>query len=174
MRLGKAITAAITAHAAIVDAHHTPAAITTGRTPSDTLRNSNDTERTTGSTSYVKVKEILLNADLDAVRVNFDLKSGGTGGYDVKGRVYKNGSPIGTERTTTSNSYTTYPEDFTGFVSGDLIQIYACTPGGERDPYVQNFRLCYDHAVVGMEGHTLQAALATDTDPTISTTNQDP
>ena len=38
----------------------------------ETLRNSNDTEKSTQSSTYVKLKEVLLNADLPNCTIKFD------------------------------------------------------------------------------------------------------
>jgi hypothetical protein len=110
----------------------------------DELRNSNDTQKTTTSTSYVKLKETKLGtvpAGLTSIRISFDLN--GNGGT-VYARVYRNGAAIGTERSTTSVSPVTFTEDFTTttWAANDLIQLYAhvVTSG---TVYVQNFRFYY-------------------------------
>jgi len=61
-------------------------------------------------------------------RITFTLTNGG--GADVAhARIYRNGSAVGTDRTTTSSA--AFSEDITGWVSGDLIQIYQYNnPGG--------------------------------------------
>ncbi|GAJ20780.1 unnamed protein product, partial [marine sediment metagenome] len=124
MRLGKAIAAAIATHAAIFDAHHTPPTPLAPVEASDVVRNSNDTQRETSSTSYVKLKEVLFNADLNACRITFEgARCTGSAG-NVKLRIYKNGIAIGTEQQFVNPTFQLKSEDFTGFVSGDLIQIY--------------------------------------------------
>lgn len=139
--------------------------------PSDTLRNSNDAEKTTNSTSYIKLKECLLNADLPGCRIKFSLKADS---YTAYGRVYKNGVAIGTERSQGGGAATEYSEDFTGFVSGDLIQIYAKNSDVSGLTRIKDFRFYYNQMVVSLAGDTLITALSTTTDPTISMTNQDP
>lgn len=132
-------------------------------TPSENLKNSNDTQKYTHSQTYVKLKEIKLNQDLPACRIKFDLEGHSyVGEQYAYARIYKNGVAIGTERSvymgaTGATTSATFSEDFTGFVKGDLIQLYAYTPGdGNAYAAVRNFRLYYD---VGLG---------------ISTTNQDP
>jgi len=73
------------------------------------------------NTSYAKAKELIVGRDGGA-RIVFTMlaNSGGT----AYGKIYKNGVAIGTERSTTSSTYVTFSEDFTGFVQGDLIQLY--------------------------------------------------
>ncbi len=139
---------------------------------SDTLRNSNDTEKTTDSQTYVKLKEVLLNADLAVCRIKFGIKRGVT--YTACGRIYKNGAAIGTERTVNSDTYQTYSEDFAGFLSGDLIQIYCKVNDPLADIWVNNVRFYYSEAVTDLVAVTLASSLLSTTDPTISVTNQDP
>ncbi len=122
---------------------------------SDTLRNSNDTEKVTVLQAYTKLKEIKLDGALPACRIKLDLRSGGSSG-NAHGRIYKNGVAIGTERVNTTGSYVTYSEDFTGFVLNNLIQIY-CYGLTDNAGVTQNMRIYYDIDIVA-----------------ISTTNQDP
>jgi len=140
---------------------------------SDKLRSSNDTERTTESTSYVKLKEILLNGNISACRIKFDLKVGNI--YNVcYGRVYKNGVAIGTERNTSSNSYITFSEDFSPLISGDLLQIYIKLVYGGYSPltvYVANFRIYYNRYFPKILDLNPETPFELET---VSTTNQDP
>ena len=86
----------------------------------DVLYQSADTERTTSNTTYTKVKEIAVYRPGD-YRIKFDLKTS-DGSLYGNGKVYKNGTPIGTERT--AGVYTTFSEDISGWSAGDLIQLY--------------------------------------------------
>ena len=141
---------------------------------SDDLRNSNDAERSSGLVSWEKKKETKLNANLPpngACRVKFDLRSGGAGSV-VYGRIYKNGVAIGTEQSSTSTAYATFSEDFTGFVSGDLIQVYIY--GADSIVYTRNLRFYYHWQTSKLSLHPLVNPLAVTSDPTISMTNQDP
>jgi hypothetical protein len=141
-----------------------------GLVVSDTLRNSNDTQRDqTGNGVYTKKKETKLNANLSAVRIKFD---GYTDIEGPKARLYKNGVAIGTERTL-ATSWTTYSEDFSGFVANDLIQVYVQGEAA-KTASVKNLRFYYSYqlTVIGLD--TLSTPLAVTTDPTISMTNQDP
>lgn len=140
---------------------------------STTVRNSNDTERSSTALSYTKKKETRLNASLRAVRVSFDLH--GTATSKAYGKVYVNGVAVGSEHNTSSTTYVTYTEDLSvGYVSGDLIQVYIYTASGANAAYVRNFRLEYDAAITEIGAYTLQTSLACTADPTISVTNQDP
>jgi len=137
----------------------------------DTLRNSNDLEKSTNSIgTYVKIKETKLNADLVACRIKFYLRTTGTTGY---GRIYKNGAAIGTERSVPTATPNTFSEDFTSFVTNDLIQVYAYVSDGNAT-YVSNLRFYYSKYITAIQADTLSTDLLTTTDPTISMTNQDP
>lgn len=109
-----------------------------GYSVSDNLIISADTERTTNSTTYVKLKEIQIGYN-GFYRTKFDLKKGTSTGY---GRIYKNGVAYGTEQTDLTGSYATKSEDL-AFVAGDTIELWART-GGSGDVYVQNFRIYGD------------------------------
>ena len=103
----------ITTHKAAASAH------LDGLTPlvSDTLQHSNDASKTTTSwPSYVKLKEMKLNAPLAACRIKFDLD--GDGGA----------SPA------------TKSEDFAGFAKDDLIQIYGRYSGIGELAYAQIYK----------------------------------
>ena len=140
---------------------------------SDNLKNSNDTARSvTNSFPYVKYKEIKLNVDLGACRIKFSLIGPGPSGDYTFGRIYKNGVAIGTERGATNSSFSTFSEDFTGFVINDLIQIY-CYKNSAGNGTIQNFRFYYDGKVDKIGGWDNLTEIRVAIDP-ISMTNQDP
>jgi hypothetical protein len=115
-------------------------------TASDNLKASADTERTEGyNTSFAKKKEIIARVG-GTIRVKFDLKFGGPAG-NARAVVYINGAAVGTERTTTSTSYTTYSEDIK-VAPYDKVQLYARHDwnDGASIAYVRNFRLYWDKA----------------------------
>lgn len=106
---------------------------------SEVLRVSADTERTVTLTAYTRTKEIRVDY-YGTYRVKFDLRQG-TAGYNAYARIYRNGVAYGTERITSSSTYTTYTEDLI-FYPGDLVQLYQ-----RIDSYTsiaRNFRLYYD------------------------------
>lgn len=112
----------------------------------DTLRTSADTERSkTDDETYTKVKECQVKR-YGTLRIKFDLKwNGGGGASNVSARIYKNGSAVGTERTTNSTTYVTYSEDISGWEPNDLCQLYYKTGGVSGNQVsTQNFRLYYD------------------------------
>ena len=115
-----------------------------GQIPQDGLKDfatgsarihASDTGRDETSTSYIKKKEILISRD-GVLNVYFGLASSNPLGT-AYGRIYKNGSPVGTERTTTTSN--AWSEDIT-VARGDLLQLYSKV----ESPYtstVSNFRL---------------------------------
>jgi len=115
---------------------------------SDTLQTSADTEQSTTSGSYAKLKEILVLFP-GTYRIKFDAKSAiASTSY---GRIYKNGTAYGTEQTVTSiNTYNTYSQDLQVY-AGDLIQLYAYAVGGATTVSVRNFRLYYTKTTYTVE-----------------------
>ena len=128
-----------------------------GASASDSLQESADTERTKtedGST-WEKKKEIV--APLTGIyRVKFDLKQSlqGAGGYSSAGRVYRNGTGIGTIRESSANSYVTYSEDLY-YNTSDLIQVYvqaqySGSGGGANTVNIENFRIYFDYGSIAI------------------------
>ena len=101
------------------------------------------TERTTTSASYVKLKEITVPTN-GTLTIDFDLRTGNPAAA-AYGRIYIDGVAVGTERSTTGVSYTTYSESIT-VVSGEAIQLYAHTTGANTC-YIQSFIFYWDKSV---------------------------
>jgi hypothetical protein len=110
----------------------------------DNLCVSSDGENQTASESYVKTKEIKIYRP-GTYRIKFNLAIIGSG-LTAYGRIYRNGEAVGTERSTSITSWTTFSEDIAGWEEGDLIQLYYHHTGGtgEEGARVQNFRVYYD------------------------------
>ena len=107
----------------------------------DILMVNSITMQTTAVTSYTKVKEIMIGLDGN-IRVSFLLKMSATSGDDTAfGKIYKNGSAVGIERSTQSGNYTTFSEDFTGIIAGDQMQLYLKTTNGIRDSRGAYFKI---------------------------------
>lgn len=85
-----------------------------------------ETGGSTAAGSYTLVYTTPALARSGTLRIVFTLS--GTGGGTRFGRIYKNGSPVGTERST--GGTVTYTEDIAGWVAGDTIQFYAYQSGG--------------------------------------------
>lgn len=107
-------------------------------TASATLKYSANTERSSATTTYIKVKEININVKW-TIRVSFDLKQSWSSWF---WRVYINWSAVWIERNTTSTTYVNYSEDFTVNI-WDLVQLYYKT-WGSWTVFIQNFRMSYD------------------------------
>lgn len=100
-----------------------------------------NTERSSNSESYIKVKEIQI-ASGGTIRISFDLKCA-TVAHEVRARIYKNGVAHGTLQTTTSGVYVTFTEDL-AFSTGDLVQLYYRTEAAAYLVYCRNFKLKAD------------------------------
>ena len=110
----------------------------------DNLCVSSDGLKTTTSTDGVKAKEIKVYRP-GTYRIKFDLAIIGAE-LTAYGRIYRNGNPIGTERSTTDTSYTTFSEDIANWEEGYPIQLYYHHTGGtgSEGAKVRNFRVYYD------------------------------
>lgn len=93
------------------------------------------------SATPVKIGEIEV-AKNGTLRITFDLRVNSTVGSPTGyGQLYKNGSVIGTLRSTTSTSAVTFSEDISGIVKGDKIQLYVYIDNTSRDVIASNFKL---------------------------------
>lgn len=93
---------------------------------------------------YTKCKEIYLVRG-GTLRIKFDLMRDAAG--EAFGRIYRNGSPVGTERSTfLGDPGVTYSEDIAGWSEGDLCQLYCKNDpgGGGNTVKARNFRLYSD------------------------------
>ena len=82
--------------------------------------------QTTDSTSYVKLKEIKIGGS-GTIRVIFNIRSSGTPHDTAYGKIYRNAGSVGTEQSNGDTSYETFTEDISGWVTGDLLQLYIKT-----------------------------------------------
>lgn len=107
---------------------------------SDSLLLSANTERSTDSTPYIKVKEMRV-ATGGKYRVKFDISATSSSGY---ARIYKNGVAYGTEQFT-GGAYVTKSEDL-NFSAGDSIELWYHGSSGSITTSVKNFRIYGDIA----------------------------
>ncbi|GAI54860.1 unnamed protein product [marine sediment metagenome] len=121
------------------------------------------------------MKEVLLNADLPVCRLKFDLQTQYSA-QDAYAKVYKNGVAIGIQRFEGDSSWETFSQDFAGFESGDLIQIWAYSTNAASEARVKNMRFYYSNFMISIAGFGIVTAdeLEMTEDATISVTNQDP
>jgi hypothetical protein len=143
--------------------------------PSEAVRNVNDAEKSTTSTTPVKVKEMRFNEYAPKIDIYFELRSG-DGTRNAYAQIYLNGTPIGTLRQNNSSTYKGYDEILGPFYAGDLLQIYAWIEPGNTGAYVRYMRLCYSYGVTHFYNKRLASPLffSEDYQAIISVTNQDP
>ena len=98
-----------------------------------------DTEEQTAQTSYTILKQFRITK-AGTLRIKFSLATA-SAGIIAYGRIYKNGSSWGTERSTTKATYTEYSEDLAGWAVGDTIDLYVKTQSGSYAAMVRNFRV---------------------------------
>ena len=131
--------AAIAAHAALSNVHHTPPVDITVATVGDILEQNADTEAGGAyGVTWVKKKEIRLPR-AGAYRIKFDIKCT-VKDETARGKIYRNGVAVGATQSTTSTSYTTKSEDISGWAAGDLCQLYECEVG-TGEVWCRNFRI---------------------------------
>jgi hypothetical protein len=105
----------------------------------DIILASANTERYTYSTTMIKVKEIKIYRE-GTLRIYFEMRAS-LEANRVYAQVYRNGSPVGTLRMTTSESYTGYTEDISGWSPNDLVQLYYRSDSTAIRCYVRNFQI---------------------------------
>ena len=113
---------------------------------SDDLRDSNDSIEAIPGTPYTKIKDIgpVPDGVLDgALRIKFAINETSTG--TSYGRIYRNGVAVGTARSVTSDTYTTYSEDISGWHEGDTIELWGYHSLSGGDGNVKEFRVYCDY-----------------------------
>lgn len=109
----------------------------------DVLLQSSDGSLTVSDADYTKRKSIKIPRP-GVLRIKFTL-TGGSGANQANGRVYRNGSAVGTERLSLASTTTEFSEDISGWTVQDEIQIYCKkTGGGGADGTLTNFRVYAD------------------------------
>lgn len=112
-------------------------------TASDNLKYSADTERTTTSASYSKIKEIQVSYT-GVVRVKYDQKTDNPPQI-AYGKIYINDVATSYENTNNTSTYQTRSNDVQ-IRAGDKVQLYF-NMGGGGTCYIRNFRIYYDKGV---------------------------
>lgn len=111
----------------------------------------NDEDQGVDPGTYTKVKETIWKGQAGAFRIKFSMRS--PGGDLLYGRIYRNGSAIGTERSTSSTSNVEFSEDISGWNNGDLIQVYIYRAAGTGTCYASKLRLCVAAPAIGGQKH---------------------
>ncbi|MCK5012766.1 MAG: hypothetical protein KAS66_03020 [Candidatus Omnitrophica bacterium] len=122
---------------------------------SNDVLHSHDGAIGTQSTTYVKLRTITLNTlspTPSTLRIAFCLRTTGTS-FTAYGRIYKNGSPVGTEQTEDSAEPCDWYYEDISFAQGDTIEIWCKTANASWYCYIDNFR------VLGRVDHTLAEAI---------------
>lgn len=103
---------------------------------------------TTSGPQTTRVKEIVVPQS-GTISVQFDVWNQTYPGETVWGRIYRNGSPIGTQYTVGSDETweTKGPEDISGWSAGDLLQLYVYHSGGASTGKARNLYLYLDTGV---------------------------
>lgn len=107
----------------------------------------NDDEVGIDPPSYAKAKETIWKGQAGAFRVKFSMRS--PGGNLLYGRIRRNGTAVGTERSTTSTTSVEFSEDISGWSPGDLIQVYIYRSAGSGVCYASRLRLCVAAPAIG-------------------------
>lgn len=119
-----------------------------GCTASDTLVFSADTSSSTTSTDYIEVKRININRT-GTIRVKFDIKSSNS--TTAYGKIYIDGYPIGSEKSSTNNSsFETQTETSLTISKPSYISLYVKT--SSNTVYYQNLRIYYDNSTTESNG----------------------
>lgn len=111
----------------------------------DFLFVSADANRNVAATSYNEEKNITMFKG-GTLRIKFRLEWGSSAGAFIKAKIYRNGSPVGTERTETTGGGVTYSEDIAGWSPGDAVQLFAFKEQniGGNVATVREFRIYVD------------------------------
>jgi len=115
---------------------------------SDTVILSHPDDEVTSSTDYVKVKTITLGANVGfnrTLRIKFTLATE-LEDYVVYGQIYRNGAPVGTERTILSSAGTVYSEDLPGWNASDTIELWLKSSNAAEVAHGSALEVCGDLA----------------------------
>ena len=113
--------------------------------PNNTLH-TNYLEDAVTTVNYLKYKEITLNYpplnSHGSMRTFFQMKTT-SGVGSALGKIYRNGSPIGTEHTTVGAGYEDFTDDFyfTDLQQGDTFELWAHRAHAGDAVWVRDFEL---------------------------------
>jgi hypothetical protein len=144
---------------------------------SDVLQHSDNAEKNTNLTTYVKKKEIKISmtaptTSVSQMRVSIDIRRQDTGGQ-CNAEIYKNGVFIGVEMIETGSTYVTYTQDLGSWSNNDLLQVWIKSNNNSYSAYVRNLRLSFDFRITTVDVYALVSPiLVSPTDITFN--DQDP
>lgn len=104
------------------------------------------------ATSYTKYQEMYVPRG-GTLRIVFSIVSN-DGGRTVYGKIYRNGSAVGTERTNIGSQTYDISEDISGWSAGDLLQIYGKVSPNNAGTHYTGFLKVY-------EGNSISPAINT-------------
>ena len=111
---------------------------------------SNSGEKSTTSTTYVKLKQTKIGRS-GTYRIEFSLRTSAAG-YTAYGRIYRNGAAVGTERSVTGTNYVVFSEDIGGWSVGDYIEIWGRISSADASACVISFQLYVDNPLENAHG----------------------
>jgi hypothetical protein len=95
----------------------------------DYMLHSNPTEVRKTASSYTLVKQSKI-AQGGTLRISFTMNASSTV-QTAYGRVYRNGVPVGTERSVYGNTPVTFTEDISGWSPGDTVEVWGKATGSD-------------------------------------------
>lgn len=108
----------------------------------------NDTTRTkSNSSSYTLIKGFSIPS-AGGYRLKFGLSGSGSSNVGY-GRLYRNGSAIGSERSVSGYGFSTMSQDITGWAIGDSCELWFKTIGLSSEVYVRDFRIYVETPIIG-------------------------
>ena len=110
----------------------------------------NDVDQHTSLTPF-KAKEIQYNEANGTITTSFALAQLDSFSNGSLGQIYVNGSAVGTQRSTGSDTYVTYTEDIT-VVTGDLVQLYVWRSASASRVNCKDLKLFYQKTLDTVAG----------------------
>ena len=95
------------------------------RLQDDQLHNNVATRTAPEDDIWFKIKQITITKLISSpstLRISFDLRNN-SGNYEVNGKIYKNGNPVGFERSNSTQVWETFTQDLS-FAQGDTIELW--------------------------------------------------
>jgi hypothetical protein len=112
----------------------------------ETVMFSSDNENMTDSDIYIQLKTKTFGDKIQGtkeVRIKFDLKIS-TPVDTAYAQVYRNGSPVGAEKSTNSTTYVNFSQDIAGWAANDTVELWVHSGTGYM-AFVQHFQICGEH-----------------------------
>jgi len=110
--------------------------------PGGALLGSDTAEENITTSGYLLYKTISIPTDIRAnsIELSFSWTMKGVATGTVYGRIYRYGSPVGTEKNISGSVHTSVSDIVDGWSPGDTIQLY-CKRGTSTDGWVASFKV---------------------------------